>query len=160
MESKYRQFLGDKFQNVEDFAKALGPIEKAAFIARGTGMMVKGESIGELADAFQPKPGKILKSVAAMVPGWMGWKAVAKMILSGPVRTWSAKSTASDIPQLLKAAILSEPVLAELASNAGGRVGDYANSARHYFNSSGASVTNQPAQKATGKNASDFLNAP
>jgi len=173
MNAKYRQFLGDKFTNVEDFAKALGPIEKAADIAQGTGMLIKGESIGELVEIFDLKvgPGMISKIVAkgaSAVPAWMGWKTLTRAILSGPLRSWAANTTASDIPHLVKAAVLSEPVLEELLMNAGGNARDYVISARRYLNSTGASTTNQPAQRATprqptgqpGVNSFDLLNAP
>ncbi len=167
MKAKYMEFLGDKFDNVADFAKALGPIEAAGKMAQGTGMLVKGQAIGELARIFKLGGGIITKGVAA-IPGWISWKLATQAILSGPVRAWAAKTTAEDIPHLVKAAVLSEPVLEDLLMNAGGNAQDYVISARRFLNSSGASATNQPVQRAVpqrptnqpGVNSFDLLNAP
>lgn len=166
MNAKYKEFLGAKFANVEDFAKALGPIEAAAGMSQGTGMLVKGEAIGELAKAFRLGPGMLTRGVG-MIPGWIGWKTATRLILSGPVRSWAANTTASDVPQLVKAAVLSEPVLEDLLMNAGGKARDYVISARRFLNSSGASTTTnrtaqqtQPTVQRPGINAIDLLNAP
>jgi len=167
MKAKYMEFLGDKFNNVADFAKALGPIEAAGKMAQGTGMLVKGQAIGELARIFKLGGGMITKGIAA-IPGWISWKLATQIILSGPIRTWAANTTASDIPQLVKVAVLSEPVLEDLLMNAGGNAQAYVISARRFLNSSGASTTNRPAQRALprqptgqpGVNSFDLLNAP
>lgn len=126
-EPKYRALLGNRFEDVEQFAKALGPIEKAAEQAEGTGMLVKGQSIGGLADVFKLKAGgrrggstvgKIATKAMEEVPGWLGWKFAAKFIVSGGFRDWASKGFPAQGPNLIRNVVLSEPFLSDMASSA------------------------------------------
>lgn len=126
-EPKYRAILGpEKFGDLELFAKALGPIEYSAGLAEGTGMLVKGQSIGSLADVFKIKPGgrrsgstvgKIITKGMEEVPGWIGWKLAARAITSGAVRDYFAKDFAKESPNLVWSTLVTEPFLADIASS-------------------------------------------
>lgn len=126
-EPKYRALLGDRFEDVELFAKALGPIQQAAEAAEGTGMLVKGQSIGALASVFKMKPGgkrsgstiaKVFTKALEEVPGWLGWKYVAKAIHSGAFREWASKDFPPETANLIPAALVAQPILEDIATSA------------------------------------------
>lgn len=126
-EPKYRAILGDRFEDVKLFAKALGPREQAEKTAEGTGMLVKGESIGALASVFRLKAGgkrggpiieRIITRAMEEVPGWLGWKYAAKAIQSGAFREWASKDFPAESAKLIPAALISEPILADMANSA------------------------------------------
>lgn len=119
MASKYRMLLGpERFQDIGDFAKALGPRDRADEIARATGLLIKGESIGELAKVFSPgkSKGSLVGRVMGIVPGWLGWKIAARTINSGAFREWASRGYPPGWGQNVLAGVISEPFMEELAT--------------------------------------------
>lgn len=117
---KYRILLGDKFKDLEDFAKAMGPKQWAKVAAQGTGMLVKGESIGELSKLFAlggHKKANLVERAIGIVPGWMGWKYAAKGITSGAFREWAGKDFPGGVGLAVPAALVTEPILEDIATS-------------------------------------------
>lgn len=119
---KYEAILGpDKMADIEGFAKALGPIEHFDKTAEGTGMLIKGESIGEFAKVFQISPegkGKpLMHRAMAVVPGWLGWKVLAKGLTSEGFGKWAAKDFPAGTQNIVRNVLISEPFLEDIATS-------------------------------------------
>lgn len=122
LEPKYRTLLGpDRFKDIEDFAKALGPRERADEIAKATGLLIKGESIGELSKVFSPGKTKLpfYARLMAVVPGWLGWKYAAYAINSGAFRKWASQGYPKGWGANITAGVISEPFLEDIATSSG-----------------------------------------
>lgn len=122
MASKYKMILGDKFNDIQDFAKALGPRERAEEIGKATGLLIKGESVGELAQTFKvggKRKTPLYTRVMEIVPGWLGWKMATRFITSGTFRDWASKGYPKGWEKNIMAGIMAEPFLADLASSSG-----------------------------------------
>lgn len=118
MVGKYRAIMGSKFKDLDNFSKALGPIQLSEEIGGQTGMLVKGQTIGKLADVFDPsKTTKFVAGTMKEVPSWLGWKTASWAITRSPVRKWAGKTWPKEIPRLAEAAVLSEPFLEEMATS-------------------------------------------
>lgn len=117
-EPKYKILLGDKYADLLDFAKTMAPKQWARQAAQGTGMLVKGESIGELAKVFEPaKPGShvkkanLIERLIGIVPGWLGWKYAAKGITSGAFREWASKDFPAETGDVVLRSLVTTPIL-------------------------------------------------
>lgn len=123
MASKYKQVLGPRFDDLMDFSKALGPRDRAREIGKATGLLIKGESIGELAKAFEPSGAKtgpgLLGRLIGIVPGWLGWKMTTKAITSGAFREWASNGYPPGWDKSIQAGLITEPFLMDIASSTG-----------------------------------------
>lgn len=120
MKPKYQAFLGSRYDDLVDFAKAMGPIQYADEMAQGTGMLVKGQSIGALSRIFKYEPGKGNSKVGEIlreVPPWVGWKAASHFITSDGFRNWAAQKFPKDSANYVMRTLIAEPIAEELASS-------------------------------------------
>lgn len=123
MASKYKEVLGQRYDDLMDLAKALGPRDRAREIGKATGLLIKGESIGELAKPFElggskqrpPLPVRLL----GIVPGWLGWKMATKAITSGAFREWASQGYPPGWDKSIQAGLITEPFLMDIASSSG-----------------------------------------
>lgn len=139
MRPKYETLLGDKLTDLDMFAKALGPIQYAEEVAKGTGQLVKGESIGELSKIFKIDPHSkknILSRLFEAAPPWIAWKLTAKFLNTGTFRHWAARDFPPGIENMVPVAVASEPFLEDIASSASSPevVRSLVLSARNYVN--------------------------
>lgn len=123
MASKYKQLLGPRYDDLMDLSKALGPRDRAREIGKATGLLIKGETIGELARTFEmggskrrpPLPARVLE----IVPGWLGWKIMTKAITTGAFRDWASRGYPPGWGKSIQAGLITEPFLMDIAASSG-----------------------------------------
>lgn len=127
MASKYKLILGQRYDDLMDLSKALGPRDRARELAKATGLLVKGESIGEIGSAIEGKgvkhgmslPMRTVVGIMGIVPGWLGWKLTTKAITSGAFREWASHGYPPGWDKSIQAGLITEPFLMDIASSSG-----------------------------------------